>query len=273
MPVQRHASSSNIAVHSVSLEAIQAAAEAAAEGSGPAVAELRRLLECGPVDWSQGGRRGKGALFSTIEGGGKGKRSFAGKGQGKGDSESNVEAVQLLLEHNADPNEVMEDGGPDEGVTGTMMAIIMGQEGALEALLEAKADVEANILPRDWGGPLLQLAAGGLGAASPEMTKILLQQKADIHAIDNGGGKGKAGGMKGKGTARPKTAGKHGGNCLIVRLSGYVFEVLVCQAMVTQLWTTHWQGRNTCGRTHKTGSGGTTHWRQIKMASWRHSMR
>ena len=41
-----------------------------------------------------------------------------------------------------------------------------------------------------------------------------------------------AGDKDGKGTARPKTAGKHGGTCLVVRLSGFMFEVLVCQAMV-----------------------------------------
>ena len=191
-----------------SSEAVLSALQAAASGSASAVAELRRLLQSGEIDSrAEYGGTAATAMTQVIKGGGKGRRRFTGKGCQEGNPESNVEAVKLLLEHNSHPNYEMRKNGPDEGITMTMMAIIMGQEGALRALLEANADIEAQIMTGEWSGALLSLAAGGLSAPCPEMTKVLLELKADIHAIDNGGEKGKAG----KG-GRPKSEGKSGGN-------------------------------------------------------------
>lgn len=130
---------------------------------------LNALINGGADVESDGGTAMISAAFSALERQGNG-----------GSFDTQVEAVQMLVNAGADANTQLENG-----LTALMLMAILGQADAVRDLLAAGADVNATN-NADGGTALIFAVYGG----STETVSELIEAGADVDMTDAGTGNG-----------------------------------------------------------------------------------
>lgn len=102
--------------------------------------------------------------------------------------ESDVQAVQNVLQQGANPNTRVTEGSL-KGLTALMLAVAGGYLQTVQLLLEYKADVKIAITEQDYQGVTALMIA--IGEGNTEIVKLLLEHNADVNmAITEKGFKG-----------------------------------------------------------------------------------